>query len=437
MRKVLYLCALFVLFYGNQAASQNTLYYRYGDEGTQSVRDEKSDQLRQGLNQIFGGGNSGAIGGAIGTGVPDTSVSQQILKDEHNRKEALENRWAALNQSVPIDPKAFLDNYNERKLVEGMLKYKADGNPDDLANWKSSDPAFKRRAAEILYKARSTNPTTPELIQLKSVSQDAILLADDASSRSDKDATTFYFSVAQASVEILLAINPVTGTLQAVYEAVTGNNLITGVELTDFERGVAIFGVVTLGFSGEITKGVQLFNVLVVNGVKDTKLFAKAISYAKFVAGKFTFFRKASPIEAAAPRFIKILVEAGSGPSQRAEKLMAAYETVETGAMRIHPELYRLNDDFVMNLSLGEATRGETEILGQAFVGEGATISDYRQDPSVKTYRSADGRRGYRQPIWKKGVKRYQANFEVFAPLGENGQIIRAKALSDAHLNIK
>lgn len=430
---------LFLLSASSPAFSQATITYTYGEDnslppGMPAPDSGQNQTLRNGIDMLFGGGTAGIVGGAVGSGrVPSFATSQSRIDNENARAQALLTQRQSLESTYPIDPVEFLKNYNEKKKIDGLVAYKSDKDPNHLRKWHTSDETFKKKAASTLYDIRSAAAKSPEQQQLKVVGERAIELSDSALSVNDIDEASYYYSIARASADLLIGIDPVTGTLRAVYEAITGTNMITGAELTSLERGVAIFGVATLGIGAEISKGVQILGILVSNSVKERAIVQRAVTYGSWIARWFTDFRGSTKSNAVASKYMKMLVEISSGPRRRAEHLKAMYETVETGAMRIHPELYRLDDKFVKNLSLGEATRDEIETLGRAFVGENATVSAYRQDPMVKIFKSVDERYVYRQPIYKKGLKKSQANFEVFAPK-ESG---RTLPLSDSHIDLK
>lgn len=430
------LVLLFWLPFGVHA--DGSLEYRYGEAGGafggNSGPSPRNDLLRAGVDQAFGGGRaSGTVGGAIGRSVPDPDASNRRIASETARATQLASSWDRLDREQPSTPDEYLAHYNEEKRLSNLLQYSKNQNPDDLRRWISTSPQFKALAGRALYDIRTATADTAARQSLQTTGEEAVALADQQFAADDSDSASFYYSVARAAADILVGIDPVTGTLRAVYESVTGINFVTNEPLNNVERGVAVFSVVTLGFAGDIAKGIQVFNVLITNVVKDSRLVGVAISGARFIAAKFAAFRGSASREASASRFIKLLVEASSGPHQRAEVLRALHETVETGAMRIQPELYRLEDAYVKNISLGEASRKEIDALGRAFVGENARPSIYRQDPTVTLLVSADGRRVYRGPILKKGMARYQANFETFTP----NRVGRATPLSDAHINLK
>jgi Pre-toxin TG len=330
------------------------------------------------------------------------------------------------------DPKRYLEKRNERERLNGLRLYAQDHEPAHLRNWITTDPNFQRIAANALYDLRSSQPTDEGGRSLKTIGEAAVAGADSSFASGRTEEASYYYSVARAAADLLIGIDPVTGTLRAAYEALTGINLITGEPLSDLEQGIPVFTVATLGFGAEVEHGIEIAGKLL-TFVKNSDAVGKIVSSAKFVFKQFTTFVGSAKSEQATGRFIEMLVTAGSGPWQRAKTLGAEYSKINMLTHGFHPELYQLENKFVQNVSLGEASRAEAEAIGLAFVGEDATRTAYRQDPSVAIYRSADGRRVYRQPIFKEGVEKYQANLEVFAPNGSG----RTAPLSDAHIDIR
>jgi hypothetical protein len=420
---------------------QGSLEYRYGNAPTGGAAgSEQNRRLRQDLDHAFGGGSSGVIGGSIGGAIPDPEESTRRLRYEKDRAAEIEEEWNKLQKPDTVDPGEYLRAYNDKQRIDGLREYVKDKDPDHLRKWLSPDPPFRSQAASTLYDLRSSSPTDQPGKALQEAGEAAVIQADRAFSDGDVDEASLYFSIARASADLLIGLNPVTGTLQAVYEAVTGTS-ITGVELNDFERGLAVFSVATLGFGGEIERGINLVGKLIV-GLKNTKAAENAVLFAKFIAKQFIKFRGEEKVEEAASRFIGMLVEAGSGPWQRAKDLGADYSKAVNSLQGPHPELFQLENEYVKNISLGQATRAEADAVGLAFVGENPTVTAYRQDPLVRIYYSADERYVYRSPIWKDELGRYQANLEVHAPntrLPDGSVIVspRKAALSNSHIDIK
>lgn len=107
--------------------------------------------------------------------------------------------------------------------------------------------------------------------------------ADDAYSTGDTEAGDGYLKYARAFADIAVGLDPITGPIRDTYEALTGQNLITGEELNDTERAFAIIGAVTFGFGSKIHRGFDL--------IRKTKLhqaflknFDKALEIGKKVA---------------------------------------------------------------------------------------------------------------------------------------------------------
>jgi RHS repeat-associated protein len=77
------------------------------------------------------------------------------------------------------------------------------------------------------------------------------------------------------------------------------------------------------------------------------------------------------------------------------------------------------------NFGIGSATLRETEVLGQAWVGEGATLSS-----DGTAWVSKDGLRQYRPPSYKPRMTKVQANLESRAMRGGGWQ-------SNAHVDVE
>lgn len=460
-RLLLPLLFLLNLLVSCPALAQGTLVYHYGEDKTTPAAEptgqsQRNETLRAGINQAFGRRESGIIGGQIGISIPDPGVSASRVQQEALRSASLAARWEELERVTPLTPEAYLDRHYQRKRLDSLLKYQNDRNPDHLRRWMSSSPDFKHRAGSTLFDIRSAQIATPQRASLQQTGEEAIALSDQAFAGGQNDSASFYYSIARASADILVGIDPVTGTLRAVYESIVGVNLITDEPLNDIDRGVAIFSVATLGFGGGISKGIKLFNVLMTNVIKDTRLVKTVISSARHVARRFAAFRGNRNKNVSEVTYIGMLVEASDGPRKRVDTLVRRatqhgqdplHQSVERGANRIHPELYALDDKFVQNITLGSATEAQIHAVGLAFVGENARRTGFRQNKSFAIFISADERRVYRSPFSKESLGgQRQANLEIYAPppkkeLGGPGQanppdVRRKLPLSDAHINL-
>ncbi|WP_321860487.1 pre-toxin TG domain-containing protein [Pseudomonas paraveronii] len=403
------------------------------------VDQQRNDTLRQGMDQVFGGGTSGPVAGAIGASpsMPPQEVINRKSEEEKARAAEISNKWEQINSAPKedISTDEYLKIYNKKDYFGALVQYSKDGNPDHLRKWSSQNSEFKDLAGKAYFDLETVPATTPDTQDIKAIGLNAVVLADAAEAKGDQDSTAYYYSIARSAADLLIGIDPVTGTVRALYESLTGRNMITGEQLSSLEYGIAIFSVATLGYAGEIARGIEIFKDLAIVSSRNIVAIEMAANYARYIAIKLKDFIGASSVEEKVPEFLKILVEAASGPRLRAEKLMATHETVVSGAMREYPELYRLQDDFIMNYSAGTATVEEMDAVGKAFVGEGAVKKPYPGYEGKSMYQSADGRYVYREPVIKKGSGAHQANLEVYvSPERAAG---RSQPLSNAHIDIK
>lgn len=403
---------------------------------TTGSEQQSNETLRQGLNQVFGGGTSGTVTGAIGRTVPNQKNIQLKAESEKKRAEEITKRWLAANEASSNDmsPSEYLRLIEETPKLLSLMEYSKDSNPNHLRIWKSNNIYFKIIAGKAYFDLASIVANTIDMQKIQSVGIKSVELADNAEVAHDIALANYYYSIARSAADVLIGIDPVTGTIRAFYESITGLNMVTGEKLSSFDYGVAVFSVVTLGYTGEMVKGIEILKALVVNS--DNRIAIEiAFNYAKYISSKFNEFRAGASVAEKTPTFVKFLIGSANGPRLRADYLKATFETVETGAMREYPELYRIQDAFIMNYSVGSATTKEMDAIGKAFVGEGAIVKPYPGYNGKWIYTSMDGRYVYREPVINKGTGVYQANLEVYvSPELSAG---RTQPLSNAHIDIR
>lgn len=95
-----------------------------------------------------------------------------------------------------------------------------------------------------------------------------------------------------------------------------------------------------------------------------------------------------------------------------------------TGGFAFHIEVLQAAARGKGNFALGSATAGESDVLGRAFVGPGATVAS-----DGRTVVSADGLRRYRPPSFKPNLNLTKSNFERRFPAQGQWQ-------SNGHLDI-
>jgi hypothetical protein len=82
------------------------------------------------------------------------------------------------------------------------------------------------------------------------------------------------------------------------------------------------------------------------------------------------------------------------------------------------------------NIDSGEGTAAEVKELGAKWVGEGATETNYPTSPEGKFFTTADGKKQYRPPMYKRAVKKHQCNYEFKNTPG------KGKWSVDAHITV-
>ncbi|KAG5183318.1 hypothetical protein JKP88DRAFT_255868 [Tribonema minus] len=400
--------------------AQGTLEYRFGPPSDGPGGQQSGRSINDGINMLGSGSYYGTVAGEIGTSIPLPETSEQRLAYEAARRAALVDSTVA---PLPLDqPSRYLEAYNTRRYLET-------DDPNYLRAWKTTDDHVKRQLAETFFELKNVSVANTQMAILRSTGQQAIVDADSHYAEGQLEEAVFLASVGKAAADLLVGIDPITGALRGVYEAVTGSNLITGEELGDFERGLAVVNVVTLGYGGKVEKGVELLSRAgkAARGlVSGSRVLAHAQQISMALYGKLPWVVRAGKDR----RAIEILTHASSGPLLRRDLIG---QVSSTYAERINfraPELFALNIPVVYNGYAGRLTRGEMNRIGMAFVGDDA-IPFVDRFGDIIGFRSVDGLRGYRLPADKQ-LYGLQANLETFAPKAAG----RTKELSDVHIDI-
>lgn len=94
-------------------------------------------------------------------------------------------------------------------------------------------------------------------VEAKTIGVEAVRLGYNALSIRDGVLAKSFAEIAELMLDVSLSVFPPTGLGRDVLEAVTGTNALTGLELTSLERGFAVLGCATLGFSSS-TKPIRI-----------------------------------------------------------------------------------------------------------------------------------------------------------------------------------
>lgn len=429
-----FLLAFTLLAHSSSSAQVTRLEYRFGDSGQNNYEGTtRSRNMIEGWNALWGGDKYGTLTGQIGDNLPPTEVSRRALQREEERKTFLEGELRRLRAAVPqVAPAEFLDRYTQEQEVLGLKRYQQTQAPDDLYfGWRTTNPDVKAQLGALYYALRTSQPTDPRRAELATIGIRSIRLADESYSVGDPEDASFFFSVAKATADILVGIDPVTGAARSLYEAIVGIDLFTEAELSPFERGFAVFGVVTLGYGPKVRKGLDALSGLLSKSRLARASWASAKAFAENFSDAFRAFiagREETAEELL--RYLSVLREAAEGPRLRMEALARGSDDLTDSVLRRYPELYKPEVKMTQDLPLQgyrEFRRVEAEALGKAWVGDGARLSYGRAGNPVGLL-SSDERRFYRFPALKDLLGREQANLEMRGPNGNH--------LSNFHIEI-
>ena len=192
------------------------------------------------------------------------------------------------------------------------------------------------------------------------------------------------------------------GQARDIYEAYTGENIMTGEVLSNFDRSIKFlsFGVVSFGKLSP--------RAAVTKAIEEIKKFGRNVS---------------SRSVSEAMSMAEILEKYGASTPDAIEKMRKAANGIRVGK--------KGTSDF----TVGTATREEMDLLGRAWVGPDATKllepKDWKKPfgEKVTIFYSRDGLRQYRPPEFKLKYRRVRANLEMRTePHGD--------FLSNAHFDI-
>lgn len=136
--------------------------------------------------------------------------------------------------------------------------------PNGPRSFDTKNEIHRKDLAALQDKLESTDPRTPQGRTAKYIGQYALSQADGASLRGDLSAYRIWYELGVTMSDIALGMVPVVGTAKDLWEAITGQSILTGERLTDQERFVAGVSAVSLGVAGFVARAIK-------GGVKTSK----------------------------------------------------------------------------------------------------------------------------------------------------------------------
>lgn len=187
------------------------------------------------------------------------SIMQSQMEIDHSLSEFKENG------KTPISEFELLPDLPETGLPSGskptgsMPKDLGESSSADFGNYqfKSKDKEFIKVAEEIRNDLAKANTTDPVQSNLFNAGRAALLGADEAWGEGDIGLAKEMLSAARTTADLLLGLDPVTGFARDLCEFIGGTNIVTGEELSFFDRVLAGVGVITAGTFSSVKNGTR------------------------------------------------------------------------------------------------------------------------------------------------------------------------------------
>ncbi|MEQ1665293.1 MAG: pre-toxin TG domain-containing protein, partial [Bdellovibrionales bacterium] len=249
--------------------SDNAQQSRAGSDTQNSSIHSASKNNLPGHGDFSVGISSGLMAGLQYALITDSKENQEISKAYEQIdqfKNSIGKKWEAVERAQ-IDLKSQLitvDLAVDERLQAPKIKSlsRIDFNNFDVRNltnpdtidlnkitWLSKDSEFINRAEGIRTVLKSVRVKDSIGRKYFDISKTALVEADKASFFENKEQADFLLDLARTSADVLVGLDPFTGFARSLYETITGENLITGNELSGGERVLAALGVVTAGYT--------------------------------------------------------------------------------------------------------------------------------------------------------------------------------------------
>lgn len=190
-----------------------------------------------------------------------------------------------------------LGTFRQAQAVDGLPGVRPP-NPEPY-EISTTNSEHRQSLRELQQKLNEAKPSTPQGQIAQYIGNYAVAEADRASEAGDGVGFEVWYQIGVTMADVALGFVPVVGTAKDLWEAMTGQSILTGEALAPTERWLAAISAASLGAAGLITKTIK-------GGVKTTEAIvgtAKAIEKTSLKMGRGKLLREA--IEWA-PKFAKI-----------------------------------------------------------------------------------------------------------------------------------
>lgn len=209
----------------------------------------------------------------VGKGLTGVRAAQTWLQAAANAEAAgeytlaetyMQKAWDVANTG-PNDPEWQLQNY-----ADALTAYNAGINASATSGmqFQSTDGEFLNvaRPVDQFLETVATSPTaSADQKAVANIGKEFLGHADSLLKAGDKPGSDAMLAASIAAVDVLTGFVPVVSTLKDSYEAISGKHWLTGEKLSNFERGLAVASVLTLGFGSAAIKGIKHVTPLLKN----------------------------------------------------------------------------------------------------------------------------------------------------------------------------
>lgn len=191
-------------------------------------------------------------------------------------KESVGN--AGWDEYVSYSRKIKFDNEKLFSRHEKQLKENLINKQESYAQWKVElqseeggsevkllDPISVPRQEEFQVRIKRTDrmllnykPLTKDEGIIKNVGRWFIEESKNSWTAAEHETATRQLKVAENSLDVLLGLDPISGTLRSAYEVATGRNLVTGEALDKWNYSFAVIGMFSLGYGSKLGKAGRL-----------------------------------------------------------------------------------------------------------------------------------------------------------------------------------
>ena len=331
-----------------------------------SAGDAQTTMRGQSIGAAVGAGAAAGVAHGVIGGIYQAFVMTPARERELARA-MKEQRAAEASRDHAVDELSQLRAKNDslsaavrKRITRTMARPVAEGNIPD-AELATGDPAFDVPAMVVANKIRGGVTRTSRDQRLSRLGFSALGAGRDAHRAGQFAISESALKLATTIADLVVGLDPVSGTVRFGYELVSGKNMITGKELNTFERSLAgvIFttSLITFGMSATLVDSLRLGGAM----LEKTPAGAKALGE---LASTLEQLKQMGWGPRSMTDFATFTREVLSNQIQNLKYAIAAAETWSKEARATFPEMLRqMNGSAVEMEALAKELGLEVNVL--------------------------------------------------------------------------